>query len=246
MSPLDRHKRICLSVSGGKDSLACAYLLRSHAEQITAYHLDTGDLLPEVMETVEHVRGMYPHFVTVRSDVQGWIKTHGLPTDLMPHSAHPVARWMGEERTVLVPRYDCCHANLMMPLYERIKADGNTLLIRGTKAVDMNRLPFKSGDTPDGIEFWYPLEGWSNADVFAYLRSVDAPICRVYEHVTNAPECSRCSAWWGEKRASYLKQFHPALFDDYRHRMTLVMRELQVPLTNLATEVGDMGGLADG
>jgi len=240
----DRHSKIALSFSGGKDSLACAYLLRDYADRITAYHLDTGDLLPEVQEIVAHVRGLYPHFVHVQGNVSDWIAAHGMPTDLLPHSAHPTARHMGEERTPLVARYDCCFANLMQPLYERIKADGNTLLIRGVKAVDMRRQPFRSGECPDGIEFWYPLEDWTHADVFAYLRAVGAPICRVYEHVTNAPECARCSAWWGEQRAAYLRQFHPALFDDYRARMQLVVRELHAPMNNLAREVGEMGGLA--
>jgi len=243
-SRFDRHERIALSFSGGKDSLACAYLLRDYADRITCYHLDTGDLLPEVMDIVEHVRGLYPQFETVQSDVQRWIATHGLPTDLLPHSAHPVAREMGEERTALVPRYDCCHANLMLPLYERIKKDGNSLLIRGVKSVDMARQPYRSGDCPDGIEFWYPIEDWTHADVMAYLRHVEAPICRVYSFVENSPECARCSAWWGERRAAYLQRFHPELFEGYRARMRLVLRELHAPMHHLAREVENLGGLA--
>jgi phosphoadenosine phosphosulfate reductase len=188
----DRHENIALSLSGGKDSLACAYLLRDYADRITCYHLSTGDLLPEVRDIVDHVRAMYPRFVVVQSDVRQWIADHGLPTDLLPHSAHSVGRQMGEAHTALVSRYDCCASNLMLPLYERIKGDGNTLLIRGTKAVDMNRLPIASGESQEGIEVWYPLQDWSHADVMAYLRHVGAPICRVYDHVTNAPECARC------------------------------------------------------
>jgi len=243
MSPLDRHERIALSVSGGKDSLAVAYLLRNEAHRITAYHLYTGDLLPEVMEIVEHLRGMFPHFVTVRTDAMAWIDAHGLPSDLIPHSQHGIGRSMGEAGTVLVSRYDCCSANLMQPMYERIKADGNTLIIRGTKAADMRRLPVASGESQDGIELWLPLQDWSHEAVFDYLRAVGAPICRVYEHVTNAPECSRCSAWWGEKRAAYLQQYHPALYADYRARMQLVLRELQRPMTQFANEIASLGGL---
>jgi 3'-phosphoadenosine 5'-phosphosulfate sulfotransferase (PAPS reductase)/FAD synthetase len=195
------------------------------------------------MDIVRHVEGLYPHFVRVDTDVRRWIEANGLPSDLIPYSVHPVGRVVGQQRTALVPRYDCCHANLMMPLYERIKADGNTLLIRGTKTVDTPRQPFRSGDTPDGIELWYPIEDWSHADVFEYLRAAGAPLCRVYEHVTNAPECARCPAWWGEQRAAYLRQFHPALFDEYRARLALVVGELNTPLTSLTREVAQMGGV---
>jgi 3'-phosphoadenosine 5'-phosphosulfate sulfotransferase (PAPS reductase)/FAD synthetase len=240
-SVLDRHSKISLCASGGKDSLACVYLMRPYLERIHVYHLDTGDLLPEVMEIVEHIKGMCPHFVHVRGDVQGWIATHGMPTDLLPHSAHEVGELMGEGRRRLVSRYACCSQNLMLPLYERIKADGSTLAIRGTKRVDMKRLPMASGDVMDGLELLLPLQDWSHDDVFAYLRREGAPICRVYEHVTNAPECARCPAWWGEKRAAYLKQFHPALFADYRDRLQQVWQEIDPMLVNLATELREMG-----
>lgn len=236
LSALDRHTHIALSFSGGKDSLACVYLLRDQLERVTIYHMDTGDLLPEMRAIVEHVKTFAPNFVHLRGDVLGWIDAHGLPTDLMPHSAHPIGQAMAEGRP-LVARYDCCWINLMGPIYQRIHADGNTLLIRGTKQVDMARLPARTGDLTDGMELLYPIEGWSNAEVFAYLRSVGAPIARVYDHVTNSPECARCSAWWGEGRNAYLRRYHPALWLDYMARLRSVIDEIEQPLANLRTEV---------
>ena len=241
MNPLMKHERIALSFSGGKDSLACVYLMRPAKDRITIYHMDTGDLLPEVKEIVEHVKGFWPNFVHILGDVNGWIKTNGMPTDLLPHGSHVIGRGMGEERTKLIPRYECCFSNLMWPIYERIKADGNTLVIRGTKTCDMTKLPADSGSNLDGVEVWLPIKDWSNDEVFSYLNSVGAPICRVYDHVTNSPECARCSAWWGEKRAAYLKRFHPTLFEDYRSRMQMVAAEIEAPLRNFRHE---MEGLA--
>jgi len=245
MSPLDRHTRAAFSFSGGKDSLAVAYMLREHADRLTVYHLDTNDLLPEVREIVCHVEAMFPHFVRVERDVQGWIAAHGLPSDLVPYSQHPMGRLLGQQGTTLVPRYKCCHANLSMPLYRRIREDGHTLLIRGSKRVDTPRMSYESGATADGIELWLPLQEWSHDEVFAYLRAVGAPLCRIYEHVTNAPECARCPAWWGERRAAYLRQFHPGLYDDYRARMALVVRELNEPLVTLTREVLELGGVRE-
>lgn len=238
LSPLDRHTRIALCCSGGKDSTAVLYLLRDHLDRVTVYHMDTGDLLPEIMAVVDHIEAMVPHFVRVDGNVADWIAANGLPTDLLPHSQHIVGQLMGEHTTPLVSRYACCHANLMLPLFERIVADHNTLMIRGTKAVDMTRLPMRSGevDHNSGLELWLPLLDWSHAQVMDYLREVGAPIASIYQHVTNAPECMRCSAWWGERRASYLKRYHPEAFTDYAARMRLVWHELAGSVQALADE----------
>ena len=237
---LARHARVALSFSGGKDSLACVWLLRPWLDRITLYHLDTGDLLPEVAETVDAVRAMAPRFVTIRRDVAGWIAAHGLPSDLVPHGSHPVGQAMAEGSR-LVHRYRCCGENLMIPLWERIRADGATLLIRGSKRADMTRLPMASGEVADGIELLLPLQEWSNAAVLDYLAAEGAPVSGLYRHFTNAPECATCPAWWGEKRAAYLRGRHPALFARYQARMAAVMDEIGPVAANLAAELKGMG-----
>ena len=237
MAPFYQHERIALSFSGGKDSLACVHMLRDYLKDITVYHLDTGDLLPEMAASVSRVELGVPNFVRIETHVARWIERHGLPTDLLPYSTHPVGRAMGEPKVKLAPRYDCCYSNLMKPPFDRVVADGNTLLIRGTKAVDMKRLPVQSGDNSNGISYWYPLQAWSNEDVMRYLRENDVPIPRVYETMTNAPECARCSAWWGEGRGAYLKAHHPELYKDYATRLRVVAGELAPILDNLEVEL---------
>lgn len=226
-SEVERHERVGLSFSGGKDSLACAYLLRDAGllDRVTLYHQDTGDLLPEVREIVEHVKGFAPRFVHLRGDVAGWIAANGLPSDLVPYTAHEFAGVVGD-RARIVSRYECCTRNLMFPLWERVKADGITLLIRGTRRGDYPRLPVLSGEEADGVRFLYPIQEWSADEVFAYLRSVGAPICRVYEAGHQAPECARCTAWQNVGMGAYLRQHHPALFADYRARMAALMAEI--------------------
>ncbi len=114
----------------------------------------------------------------------------------------------------------------MIPMHHRMIENGETLVIRGTKRADLARLPAESGDTSMGYELWLPLQDWSYDDVFAYLRSVDAPICRVYEHKVNAPECATCPAWWSEGRTEYLKKYHPDLFNTYRAKLAAVAAEV--------------------
>ena len=239
MSPLARHKKIALSFSGGKDSTACVYLLRDHLDDITLYHVDTGDLLPEMRDAVSRVEAFAPHFVRIETHVLDWIDHFGLPTDLLPYSAHPVGRVMNEPGGHLVSRYDCCWHNLMLPLFRRVIDDGNTLLIRGTKRVDMRRLPANSGEVHQGIELWYPIQEWTNDEVFAYLAEKGVALPRLYNHVTNAPECARCTAWWGEGRAKYLKEHYPELFAEYNARLQVVIDAIAPSLALLRREAGD-------
>jgi phosphoadenosine phosphosulfate reductase len=235
---LKGHERIGLSFSGGKDSLACVCLLRKALNRIRIYHVDTGDLLPEMRESVARVEAFAPDFVRIETRVIDWINQYGLPSDLVPHSSHIVGRMMGENRASIVSRYDCCYSNLMLPLFERVKRDGCTLLIRGTKQVDMHRLPAGDGEIYQGVELYYPLLRWTNKQVFDYLAVEGVILPRVYEHVTNSPECARCSAWWGEGRAEYLKKYHPGLWRDYDARLQIVIDEIAQPLANLRREAG--------
>jgi phosphoadenosine phosphosulfate reductase len=191
-----------------------------------------------MQESAASVEAFAPHFVRIETHVDAWIAANGLPTDLLPYSAHWIGRAMGQNGAVLVPRYECCGHNLMLPLYTRVREDGNTLLIRGTKRVDMPRLPVTSGDVVDGLEIYYPLVDWSNQEVFAYLAEKGVALPRVYEHVVNSPECARCSAWWGEGRAAYLKQYHPALWQQYQERLAVVRDEIYPSLLNLNHEAG--------
>lgn len=236
---LSRHERIALSFSGGKDSLACIYMLRPWLDRITIYHSDSGDLLPEVREIVEHVRGFAPRFVHLQQDVDGWIEQNGIPSDLVPYTAHEFAGIVGQ-KSRLVSRYECCTRNLMLPVWERIAADGNTLCIRGTKRGDFPHLPVVNGEVRQGVEFYYPLQDWTHEQVFDYLRGEGAPICRVYENGLQAPECAACPAWLNVGQAAYLRKYHPDLLRKYRARMAVVMAELDAPLQALNSELKEL------
>lgn len=237
LSALNRHTKMALSVSGGKDSLACVYLLREHLQRLTVYHVDSGDFLPETLEIVRHVEAMAPNFVRITTDVEGWIGANGIPSDLVPYSSHPIGRALDQAGSPLSSRYDCCFANVMWPLLERVRADGATLLIRGTKTSDVKRLPTKTGDVIEGVEVLHPIQDWLDEDVLAYLRSVGAPISRTYQTVMNSLDCATCSAWWSEGRAAYLRQYHPALLEKYSERLLKVHSEIRGSLGLLKAEM---------
>lgn len=232
------HDRIALHFSGGKDSLACVHLMRANWDKITLYHVDTGDLLPEIREIVDAVANMVPRFVRINTDSGRWMGDVGLPSDLVPTSSTPMGLMIGESAQRIVDRFECCAQNLWAPMHQKMAQDGITLVIRGTKRADIARLPAENGPTGAGYDLWLPLLDWSHEDVFAYLREVGAPICRVYEHKVNAPECATCPAWWSEGRAAYLKAHHPELHAAYRAKLERVSREIAPHWEALRVEHG--------
>ena len=241
---LDRHDKVALAFSGGKDSLACVYLFKDHWDRICIYHIDTGDELPEMADAVSAVEAMVPHFVRVQTNVTGWIAANGIPSDIVPHSAHHLAQIMGEGTTRLAARYDCCHANRAGPLFARIVADGNTMMISGIRQDDMKRMASHDGDLLDGIECYFPLETWSTADVLAYLAQVGAPLPAFYPQLAHGVDCAGCSAWWSEERGAWLRRMHPEIHQRYQARLQLIADEISEPLrlltSEMATEMSDV------
>jgi phosphoadenosine phosphosulfate reductase len=235
-------RRTALQFSGGKDSLACLYLLRPFILRgMPVYWLHTGDTIPETVAVVEQVRSWIPDFREVRSDVMSWRAIHGMPSDVTTAQTSWIGRQYGMSHTSLVGRMDCCAANLMMPMHQRMIADGIEVVVRGTKVADTGVVP-AHGKT-DCYDVVLPLLHWSHAEVFAYLDSVDAPRNPVYENFRSisAPECLNCTAWWDDGKGAYLKQRHPGKIEQYRVSLQTIRAELARRMQELDSELEECG-----
>lgn len=203
------HQRIALQLSGGKDSVACLYLLREYLDRITVYHLNTGDQPPETKAVIAECRKIIPHYMEINTDSLAWISGHGLPSDVVPTHSTALGLLSGMGTLPLADRFACCWANLMEPMHQRMQADGITLLIRGTKLCDMPHVPIRSGEVMQGVEFYSPIENWTDADVMAYLREQNAPVHPVYAALKGGIDCLHCTAWWDENHLRWMKTAHP-------------------------------------
>lgn len=209
MESINNHRKIALQLSGGKDSVACLYLLKEHLDKITVYHLNTGDQPRETSEIIAKCREIIPNYVEVKTDSIKWIKEHGYPSDVVPTNSSILGRMMGFGTLHLSDRFDCCYSNLMNPMQERMKEDGITLVIRGQKNCDMPKVPFISGTIYEGVEYLYPLQEWSHDDVYKYLKEADAPIHPVYDKINDGIECIHCTGWWHSKHLDWLNDAYP-------------------------------------
>lgn len=234
-------RRAALHFSGGKDSLVCLHLLRPWVEAgLPVYWASTGDTIPETLAVVEAARAWIPDFREVHADVLKWKEAHGLPSDVVTAQSTWMGQLYGMTGTKLTGRFDCCHANLMLPMHERMLADGIEVVIRGTKLADTGKVP-AVGPT-DHYDVLLPLLDWSHEQVFDFLRGRGIPISAVYDSfkAISAPECLHCTAWWDDGKGAYLKQLHPDKVDQYRAGLETIRAELRRRVLELDMEIKEV------
>jgi phosphoadenosine phosphosulfate reductase len=235
---IGRHSKIALQLSGGRDSMACLYLLRPYWDRLTVYWCNTGAPFPETVEWMAAVRAMVPNFVEIEGRNSDVLAQFGMPSDIVPSSHTPIGLLATRRYgIVLQDRYSCCARTMMVPTHERMLADGITLIIRGQRADDVVKADTKSGDVHDGIELLYPIEHWSADDVMAFLRKVDAPIPRFYEMLNSAPDCMTCSAWWEHGTSKYLKRYHHPVYLEVQRRLDIINEAVGESIANFNKEV---------
>lgn len=235
---IDRHERIALQFSGGKDSLACLHLMRPYWDKLTVYWLNSGDPFPEILEVAEKVEAMVPSFVRVDGRQPETIMQFGIPSDIVPVGSTPVGLVASGGNGVLIQdRYSCCWRSLMQPMHERMSEDGITLVIRGQKNADRLRAPIKSGQVVDGIEYLFPLEDWSDEQVMDFLRENGVEVPSFYDVLRASPDCMTCSAYWEEGRAAYLKERHPDAYEEYQSRLNTISEATAEAIANFNIEI---------
>jgi phosphoadenosine phosphosulfate reductase len=240
---LDRHERIALQFSGGKDSIAILEIMRPYWNRLTVYWLNTGDPFPEVVKVVDKVRAMVPRFVEIDGGRDAVFEQYGLPSDVVPYSSSDVSHQMGVGETVkLQDRFSCCSRVVMQPVHQRMIDDGITLIIRGQRVSENFKGKLRSGDMLDGFEFLYPIEDWSTENVFDYIQSCGWEVPRYYtEGMPHSGDCLVCTAWVGDGRGAYLKKHYPERFEEYREKLGIVANAASGSVRNLIHEIGVCG-----
>lgn len=234
-----RHERVALEFSGGKDSLAVLYLAEPWWDRLDVVWANPGNPYPEIVESMARIREMVPHFHEVKGDQPEFIRKWGHPTDILPFEATHFGRGLVPTRGLrLVPFYDCCWANLWRPMHEFILERGYTGVMRGNKNSDGAPGLHRSG-TVAGIEWFYPIENWTDADVFEFLGDRAPPYYRDGRMRTSL-DCINCTAWLRENRGMLrdLRQNYPETYAEI-HPIFIQMNNILAEYKALYQEACD-------
>jgi 3'-phosphoadenosine 5'-phosphosulfate sulfotransferase (PAPS reductase)/FAD synthetase len=203
-----------LQFSGGKDSLACLYLLKARWQEITVAWTNTGAAFPETIDYMQRIRSLVPHFMEIAGKQN--IVQEGHPADLLPTvrtalgqaiAAKPAARFQS--------RWSCCSAAIWQPMHEAMKTMGAKVIIRGQKRADNLKAPIASGFTHEGIRVEFPLADWTDEDVYAFLEREGVELPPNYlAGMRTGLDCWNCTAYLAENagKLAYLRERHPEKF----------------------------------
>lgn len=230
-----RHKRVSLMYSGGKDSLCCLLLARPWWDRLDVVWVDTGNQFPEVVEHMERVKALVPHFTVLHSDTRSYFGQHGFPVDVVPTRHTEVGQYIyGPTSLRMCSRFECCNANIWSRLEAYRQLVRPTCIVRGDRGTERAKGPENDGDT----EYAFPIWDWTDEQVRELVRSAPEGLYQPrheMDHGTSL-DCMTCTAYNDEhkERMAYLKKYHPELwkmslgfFKQYKAAVWKEMMELE-------------------
>lgn len=204
-----------LQFGGGRDSLACLYLLREKWPTLVVAWMNTGAAFPETIEQMEHIKALVPNFLEIRSDVLTDIEKNGWPSDVVPMRNTGFGKeCTGETGIKMRSWWNCCMPNFWAPMHQKMIDIGATRVYRGQRLSEDYKSPLRGGQNIDGIEYLMPLENWTQKQVSDYLASQGVAEPAHYKQTDKSLDCWCCTAYLDAKldQLSYLKDNHGKKF----------------------------------
>jgi phosphoadenosine phosphosulfate reductase len=213
------NRKVALTFSGGRDSIAMYHAMTPYLDRITVVWVNSGNLFPEVLEYIDGVRKKTPHFVEITSNQPEQVRENGYPVDVLPIDYTVFGASCTEPRDIKLQAYlDCCAINISIPLYNYVKDNKFTLVLRGNRLSEGHKSPGKNGDSQEGIRFLSLIEDWTDEEVLNYLKNNGEEITPRLTIGHSSLDCMDCTAYTCHsfERMQYIKQHHPITFHRLR------------------------------
>lgn len=193
-----------LQFSGGKDSLAILHLYRDQLDTILVAWVNTGAAYPATIAQMNAIAQTVPHFLEIQSDQPAQIEEYGFPSDVVPlHSTSIGRAWVKSETTYRIQdSFNCCAANRWLPMRTVMKERGITKVIHGQRRAEKYTVPITNGIVIDGVEYILPIEDWTDAQVFAYLKENNVSLPDYYaKGEGKSHDCWSCTGYLDEDQS---------------------------------------------
>jgi 3'-phosphoadenosine 5'-phosphosulfate sulfotransferase (PAPS reductase)/FAD synthetase len=211
-----------LAFSGGKDSMACLFLLRNTID--CALFVDTGKTYPETQAMVEFASTIVPvQIVETNQDAQN--AREGIPSDIVPVNWTRLGQQMTGPKPVTVQNYMiCCFENIALPLVNAAKALKADEIVYGQRENEAHRSTSKNGDRVEGMIRLHPIEGWTSQQVLRYLETQMQVPPHFYIINHSSLDCYDCTAYATETRdlVTFTAGVYPEFYKQYLERKELL------------------------
>jgi 3'-phosphoadenosine 5'-phosphosulfate sulfotransferase (PAPS reductase)/FAD synthetase len=213
-----------LHFSGGKDSLACLYLMRDRWSEIYVMWVNTGAADPSIVEYMDGWKERLPYFVEVKSDQPANVAQFGWPSDVVPARNTALGSQVCGGGPLIQSCYDCCLANIWYPLHRATLELGVSTVIKGQRASDKRKSTATNGQQVAGVTYRMPIEAWSDTDVFDYLAGVNAIMPPGYGRgETTSRDCWDCTGYLDEN-AKRIANLDAPRRDEINNRLRAIRR----------------------
>ena len=122
---------------------------------------------------------------------------------------------------------DCCLHNMWAPLQQFTMMLKPDAIIRGQRLSEKYKSTLRDGDVMGGVRYEFPIQEWSEQDVFNFLNRSGIEIPDYYRFTQTSLDCWTCTAYLDAKQGQlqYMKQFHPdkhAVVMERLHRIAAI------------------------
>lgn len=195
----NQHGRAALLFSAGKDSLATLLLLKPYWPQIEVVWANPGAPYQETLDYMKGIERLVPNFTQLDGDQPEWITEHGWPVDVVPAKQTTVGEMgAGPAEIKFQPYFTCCSNNMWLPIERHIKASQHTLVITGQRKQETmrNRARDQVIQSIDGVDYFQPLNDWSQRKVFQFIASQGFDLPPGYSNgEASSSDCWNCTAY---------------------------------------------------